>query len=170
MDDAEVARLLGIGSDVRDLTPSQLRKHYLKRALVSHPDKNPGDSHAAENFAKLQEAYATLLRRVAAADTACKERAHSDAILDLFLRALRGEDVENQLQSLGVYRPSAQFGIDLAVPFDRRPPPPPDQEDTGPVDVKDALAEAFAAAGLDAEGNPLEGWARPPTCDLEDLF
>jgi hypothetical protein len=169
MDGAEAARLLGIAPDVRSLTPSHLRKYYLKRALASHPDKNPGDSHAAENFAKLQEAYATLLRGVAAVDTASQERAHSDAILDLFLRALRGEDVEKELQGLGVYRPSAQFGVDLAVPFDRRPPPPQDPDD-GPVDVNEAINEAFAAAGLDAEGNPLEGWARPPTCDLEDLF
>lgn len=169
MKDAEAARLLGIAPDVLGLTPSQLRKHYLKRALASHPDKNPGDSHAAGNFAQLQEAYALLLRRVVAAGEASQERARSDAILDLFLRALNGEDVEAELQALGVYRPSAQFGVDLAVPFDRRRPPPADPA-AGPVDVKDTLAEAFAAAGLDEEGNPLEGWARPPTCDLEDLF
>ena len=167
MQEEEVLQALGISAG-DDLNPSKLRKYYLRAALASHPDKNPQDKDATRRFAALQEAYTFLLEQITAGDQAAKEQAHTKQLFDIFLRAMRGENVENELKILGVHRPPDLFGIDLTVPFSRQlPTSPDDQEDS--LDIKTAFAEAFADSGLDDEGNPLEGWARPPVVDLDDL-
>jgi DnaJ domain len=162
--------------DLNDLNPAQLRKAYLKAALACHPDKNKGDQDAAKRFTELQEAYNFLFESISTGQDAAREKARTLEIFDLFLRAMHGDNVEVELKNLGVYRPSDMFGIDLSVAFDRRLPPPPSSspsncnvEEEPPVDIQDAFVEAFADEGLDEEGNPLEGWARPPIADLEDL-
>ena len=38
-------------------TPVEIKKAYRKLALLKHPDKNPDDPKAAENFQKLNKAY-----------------------------------------------------------------------------------------------------------------
>lgn len=167
MQEEEALRALGIPAG-DDLNPSKLRKYYLRAALATHPDKNPQDKDATQRFAALQQAYTFLLGRVSAGEDAAQEKAHTEKLFDIFLRAMRGENVEQELKKLGVHRPPDLFGIDLSVPFSRHLPTSAD-EDEGSVDIKDAFAEAFADSGLDEEGNPLEGWARPPVVDLEDL-
>ena len=174
MKEEEALEVLGISKDdeINNLSPSLLRKRYLKAALASHPDKNPKDIDSSEKFASLQEAYNLLLQKISADQDAKIEQAKTEEIFNLFQRALQGENVESELQKLGVYRPSAMFGVDLSVPFDRRIPPPPNNQQSVEEEVRDikqAFAEAFADEGLDEEGNPLEGWARPPQVDLEDL-
>lgn len=44
----------------RDVSPDELKKSYRKLAVKFHPDKNPGDSKAEENFKELGEAYDVL--------------------------------------------------------------------------------------------------------------
>ncbi len=177
--------LQALGLDVRNddlpnLNPTQLRKAYLKAALACHPDKNKEDKDAVKRFTELQEAYTFLLESISAGQDATREKAQTLQILNIFLRAMRGDNVEIELKNLGVYRPSDMFGIDLSIAFDKRLPTPSssspsadfqnnnDQKEPG-TDIQDAFAEAFAEEGLDEEGNPLEGWARPPIADLEDL-
>ncbi|KAL4539570.1 hypothetical protein Ndes2526B_g02633 [Nannochloris sp. 'desiccata'] len=173
-------RALGISDRIDlDLNPTQLRKAYLKAALACHPDKNSGDKDAAKRFTELQEAYNFLLEGISAGQDAAREKARTLEIFDIFLRAMRGDNVELELKSLGIYRPSDMFGVDLSVAFDRRlaqlpsPSNAPNsntyEDEEPPVDIQDAFAEAFADEGLDEEGNPLEGWARPPISDLEDM-
>ena len=170
MEEQEALRLLGISADANQITTSQLRKHYLKAALAAHPDKNREDAHAAKRFATLQDAYSFLLDRISAGQAAKQEQAKTTEIFDIFQRAMRGENVEVELKNLGVHRPPELFGIDLAVPFNRRMPPlPPDMQDEPHLDLKEEFARAFEDQGLDEEGNPLKGWARPPIADLEDL-
>jgi DnaJ family protein C protein 9 len=41
-------------------TPDEIKKAYRKLALLKHPDKNPDDPTAAENFQKLSKAYQIL--------------------------------------------------------------------------------------------------------------
>jgi len=170
-------RALGIGDrNELELHPTQLRKAYLKAALACHPDKNSGDKDAAERFSELQKAYNFLLEDISAGQDAAREKARTSEIFNIFQRAMRGDNVELELKNMGIYRPSDLFGIDLSVAFDTRLPPssaalnPNNFEaEEPPVDIQDAFAEAFADEGLDEEGNPVEGWARPPISDLEDM-
>lgn len=49
--------ILGVG---KDASPEEIRKTYRKLALQSHPDKNPGDSSAADRFKEINRANAIL--------------------------------------------------------------------------------------------------------------
>lgn len=44
----------------RGATPEQIKKAYRKKAIEYHPDKNPGDKQAEENFKTAAEAYEIL--------------------------------------------------------------------------------------------------------------
>jgi molecular chaperone DnaJ len=44
----------------RNADPEEIKKSYRKLALKYHPDKNPGDKSAEENFKELGEAYEAL--------------------------------------------------------------------------------------------------------------
>ena len=161
------------GSDVGSLTAASLRKQYLRLALRTHPDKRPEDPRAAERFQALGAAHAAVLEAVAAGAAAAEERERASALLDLLLRALRGEDVEAQLRGLGEYRPPAAFGVDLTVRFDGRVPPAADDacgsdSDSGgggggggAPDLRAAFREAFLDEGLTEEGDPLGGYELP---------
>jgi DnaJ-class molecular chaperone len=45
----------------RDASEEQIRKSYRRLALQYHPDRNPGDPKAEENFKKIAEAYGVLI-------------------------------------------------------------------------------------------------------------
>ena len=50
-------QLLGIE---RNATPDNIKKAYRKQAMKYHPDRNPGDKTAEENFKKVSHAYEIL--------------------------------------------------------------------------------------------------------------
>jgi DnaJ-class molecular chaperone len=50
-------QLLGVS---KTATKDEIRKSYRRLALKHHPDKNPNDPQAADNFAKLDKAYKIL--------------------------------------------------------------------------------------------------------------
>jgi len=49
--------ILGI---TKNATPEEIKKAYRKKAIEFHPDKNPGDAAAEENFKACAEAYEVL--------------------------------------------------------------------------------------------------------------
>lgn len=54
---ADFYDILGIS---KSATAAEIKKAYRKKAIEFHPDKNPGDETAEENFKKAAEAYETL--------------------------------------------------------------------------------------------------------------
>lgn len=57
---AAVGSLYEVLGVERDATASEIRKAYRKQALLSHPDKNPGDPAAKALFHKVAISYAIL--------------------------------------------------------------------------------------------------------------
>ena len=49
--------ILGVA---KTATAEEIKKAYRKLALLKHPDKNPDDEKAAENFQQLSKAYQIL--------------------------------------------------------------------------------------------------------------
>jgi len=49
--------ILGVS---KEASTSEIKKAYRKKAIEFHPDKNPGDAKAEENFKKAAEAYEVL--------------------------------------------------------------------------------------------------------------
>ena len=49
--------ILGISKNASE---AEIKKAYRKKAIEFHPDKNPGDAVAEENFKKAAEAYEVL--------------------------------------------------------------------------------------------------------------
>jgi molecular chaperone DnaJ len=49
--------ILGIS---KNANAAEIKKAYRKKAIEFHPDKNPGDAEAEENFKKAAEAYEIL--------------------------------------------------------------------------------------------------------------
>ena len=44
----------------RDASAAEIKQAYRKRALLSHPDKNPGDATATATFQRIQDAYTRI--------------------------------------------------------------------------------------------------------------
>ena len=165
MEVQEALRLLQLqGADAAALTAEALRKQFLRLALRTHPDKNPQDPLAAQRFQELGAAHALLLGRLHQDAGLLAEQGRTSALLDLLVRAMRGEDVDAELQAMGEYRPPSQFGVDLAVAFDGRVPPAGGSSDCGEAqqpDLRQAFANAFQEEGLTEEGDPVEGYELP---------
>lgn len=73
----EARKILGLGEEV---TASEIKESYRKLTLKYHPDRNPNDPRAAEQFEKVSQAYQTLIDY-------CRHCGSS----------LRGEDVKNSI-------------------------------------------------------------------------
>ncbi len=57
MTKADYYSIIGVSEDASD---GEIKKAYRKLALKYHPDKNPGDKKAEEEFKKISEAYYAL--------------------------------------------------------------------------------------------------------------
>lgn len=169
MDLQHARRLLELPADGAPLTAEVLRKQYLRLALRTHPDKNPGDAGAAERFANLGSAHATLLAAVQHGAAAAQEHERAAALIDLLLRALQGEDVSGELAALGEYRPPAEFGMDLSVAFDKRVLAADSCDGSifePPTDLRETFRELFQDEGLTEEGDPIGGFELPPVREV----
>jgi curved DNA-binding protein len=57
MDYKDYYKILGVG---RSASTDEIRKAYRKLAMQHHPDRNPGDKQAEEQFKEINEAYQVL--------------------------------------------------------------------------------------------------------------
>src|SRR5512137_567029 len=57
MEKRDYYEVLGVS---KGATKEEIKKSYRKQALKYHPDKNPGDKKAEENFKEAAEAYEVL--------------------------------------------------------------------------------------------------------------
>lgn len=56
--DRDYYAILGVS---RESAEEEIRRAYRRQALEWHPDRRPGDPHAAERFREISEAYAVLI-------------------------------------------------------------------------------------------------------------
>ena len=114
--DTSFYEMLGVAPEA---TESEIKKGYMKKARLMHPDKNPDDPEAKEKFQKLGEAYQVLSNADARAkyDARGKEGLDEMAFMDAsqFYQMLFGseefDDFIGELQLAQVPRNSAaQFG------------------------------------------------------------
>jgi curved DNA-binding protein len=57
MENKDYYKILGVGKNASE---KEIKKAYRKLALKYHPDRNPGDKKAEEQFKRINEAYAVL--------------------------------------------------------------------------------------------------------------
>lgn len=149
----EARSLLGVPAG-QGLTPSDLRRLFLRRAVRIHPDKNPSPD-AGDRFARLKDAHDLLLRHCVTDAHLAAEQSRSAALLEVLLRAFTASisepELESRLRSLGVHRPPADFGVAPDVRFDSRVPQCRAQED---VDAEANLRAVFQEAGVPWEEAP----------------
>ena len=91
-----------LGLDAGSST-EQIRQAYRRRAQEFHPDRNPGDSRAEEQFKRLSEAYQTLTQTEPPAETAPGFFAYlvmlvGDLVRKIKERPRRGEDLGYHLK------------------------------------------------------------------------
>ena len=113
----EACRILGVS---KSATPQEIKSAYRKRALATHPDKNPHDG-ARELFRLIQEAYDTLIKVVNAerevanararrsrreAETKAKEEAAERSKWKEESSRTRREDVGRALEEMRKSNPS----------------------------------------------------------------
>ncbi|RYZ54612.1 MAG: J domain-containing protein [Sphingobacteriales bacterium] len=98
--------ILGIS---RDATEEELKRAYRKQVLKWHPDRNPGDKHAAAFFLQVQEAYEQLSDFI-------KRSNYNDF--------LEGKELETEAQADPVYQSPFQPGSEAPRNFQSVPVTP----------------------------------------------
>jgi hypothetical protein len=161
METQEALNLLHIDCDLEELGKEQLRSHYRRLALRTHPDKNPGDAAAPERFKQLLAAYQTLIQRITVVP-ATDQRGHLDghdssSLAEVLERALQGEDVEHHLRRLNVHRPPAGFGVEKGVRFDARLQPHAGHGHADIVDLNQLFKEILESEELEERANSISG-------------
>ncbi|MEA1970116.1 MAG: DnaJ domain-containing protein, partial [Thermodesulfobacteriota bacterium] len=71
----------------KNASSDAIKKAYRKLALKYHPDKNPGNKGAEENFKKISEAYAVL------GDPDKRKQYNSFGSQEAFSRSFSQEDI-----------------------------------------------------------------------------
>ena len=110
--------------DVDALDEKVIKARYRALCLRWHPDKNPDDvERAKERFTEITCAYHTLM--TANFDHERWRNAYEipplQSLEDVLTLALAGGDpfeIEAMLRARGEYRPHANFGIDVCVPWE----------------------------------------------------
>ncbi len=107
-------KALGVDKNASD---EEIKKAYRKLALKYHPDKNPGDKKAEENFKKISEAYAVLSNHEKRQqyDSFGSQEAFSRSFSqeDIF----RGFDLNEILRGLGGFRAQRQSSYSTSEDF-----------------------------------------------------
>ncbi len=133
---------------------ARVRRAYRKLALKWHPDKQQqqhgagaeGEGEAETRFKRISASYQLLLEHCSGAgwgddgDDAFDFDGYCDAfvvpnhMVELWKRALMGEDVEADLRTCGVHRPPQGFGISPFPCFDAEGPEAASRGDLIPAD------------------------------------
>ena len=141
---ANYYRVLGIP---KTATSEQIREAYRKKSILSHPDRNPGDKKAEENFKRVAEAYRTLIdetsranydkslkksKKAKATEQPQQEHAHprsqaeilymiAQVVIRLHEKGRSWLEILNQMQEDGLSEESSFSVLAFVVEFSKQP-------------------------------------------------
>src|SRR4051812_47678381 len=143
----------------RTATEEEVKRSYRKLAVKFHPDKNPDDPHAEEQFKELGEAYDVLM-------DADKRAAYDRFGHAAFARGLRGGAGDSTIRSIfsGKYSVVAAGAVEFLSRFSEAAPPWIERAASeGPIFVTTCRSRSRRPPLASTRKSKFASWTRAPS-------